>query len=77
MGHDSEVTGEGGRNGAGPVSNVKGGGIVGAIILQQELGGDRGDAQVPDGFLSSGGATDHGYDGEMRGRRRVGLPSSR
>ena len=41
------------------------------------MGGDRGDAQVPDGIPISGGATDLRNDGEMQGRRIVGLPIGR
>ena len=76
-GNDSEGTGKDGINSAGPGINVQGGGAVGAIICQRDLGGDWGDAQGPDGVPSSGGATDHGDDGKTQGRRRVGVPISR
>ena len=64
-------------NSAVPGSNVQGNGSVGTIIWQQEMVGDRGDAQGSYGVPSSGGATDHGDDGETRGRRRVGVTSGR
>ena len=41
------------------------------------MGGDRGDVQGSDGIPPSGGATDHGDDGETRGSRRLGVPISR
>ena len=74
MGHGSEGDIKYARNGEDPGSNVQGGGTLGAIIWQQELGSDRGDAQGTGGVPPSGGATDHGYDGETRGRLRVGAP---
>ena len=77
MGHDSKVARKDGRNGAVPGINVQGGGTFGAIIWQREMGGDRGDAQGPDGVPTSGGVTDHGDDGETRGRWRVRVPSGR
>ena len=53
----SEAVGDGskgyrkeGGNDAGPGRNVKGGGAVGVTIWKQELGGDWGDAQGPDGI---------------------------
>ena len=65
VGHNSKGTGKQGRNGAGLGRNVQGGGTVGAIIWQRELGSDWGDAQVPDGVPPLGGATYHGDNGEM------------
>ena len=41
------------------------------------MGGDQGDAKGPDGLPPLGSATDHGDDGEMWGRLRVGVSSSR
>ena len=64
-------------NGAGPGSNVQGGGAVGTIICQIELGCDQGDAQGPDGFSPSVGMTDHGNYGETWCRRIVGLTIGR
>ena len=58
VGHDSKDTGKDGSNGAVLGSNIQGSGAVGAIMWQQELGGDREDSQGPDGVPSSGGATD-------------------
>ena len=66
--HDSKGARKDGRNGTGPGRDVQGDGIVGAIIWQQELGGDREDAQDPDGVPPSGGDTDHGDYGETWGR---------
>ena len=62
-----------GSKGTVPRSNLYCGGAVGAIVRQQEMGGDQGDAQGPGGVPPPGGATDHGDDVEMRGRRRVVL----
>ena len=75
VGHDSKGTGKNRRNGEVLGSNVQVGGSVGDIIWHRELGGDQRDAQDPDGVPSSSGATNHGDDGEARGRRRVGVPS--
>ena len=50
VGDDSEGPRKDGINGAGPGSNVQGGGTVGVTIWKRELGGDRGDAQGPDGI---------------------------
>ena len=77
VGHDSEGARKGGSNGVVPKSNVKGGGVVVAIIWHQDLGGDQVDAQGTDDVPPSGGTTDHGDNGEMRGRRRVGVPIGR
>ena len=66
-----------GRNGAGPGSNVQGGGTVGVTIWKQELGGDQGDTQDPGGVPPSVGATDQGDDGETWGMQRVGISSGR
>ena len=74
MGNVSEGAGKDGSNGAGPGRNVSGGGTVGALVRKQDLGGDRGYAQGPEGVPPPGGATDHGDDRKMRGRRRVGVP---
>ena len=63
MGHDSEDAREDRINGAGPRRNLKGGGAVGSVIWQQELGGDWEYYQGPDSVPPSGGATDHGDDG--------------
>ena len=41
------------------------------------MGGDRGDAQGPDGIPPYSGKTDHGDDRETWGRRRVVLSSGR
>ena len=72
VGHDSEGTVKDRSNGVGLKRNVQGSVAVSAIIRQPDLVGDRWDAQGPDGVPSSSGATDHGDDGSMRGRQRVG-----
>ena len=69
MGHDSKGARKYGNNSEGTGSYVQGGGAVGDIIWQRELGGDRGDAQGPDGVPTSGGATDHG----MEAKRGAGV----
>ena len=74
MGNGSEVAGEYGSNGTGPGRDVKGGGAVGAIVRQQELGGDGEDVQGPLGVPPPGGATDCEADGEMWSRQRLGVP---
>ena len=74
VGHDSEGDRKYGRNGAGPGSDVQGGGAVGSIIWKRDLGGDWGDYQGPDGVTPLVSAKDNGDDREMRGRRRVGVP---
>ena len=61
----------------GPGSDVKGSGAVGNIIWQRAMGGDRGDAQGPDGIPPLGGAMDIKDYGETRGRQRLGLPIGR
>ena len=77
MGHDREGARKERSNYAGPGSDVKGGGTVGAIIWQRDLGGDREDAQGTARVSPLGGTTDHRDDREMWGRRRVGVSSSR
>ena len=52
VGGDSEGPRKDGSNGVGPGSNVQGGGAVGVTLWKLELGGDRGDAQGPDGIPS-------------------------
>ena len=74
---DSEGSRKDGSICTGPESDVQGVGGVGDIIWQRELGGDRVDAQGPDGIPPSGGATDHRDDGETRFMRRVGVPIGR
>ena len=74
VGNGSKGAGNDGSNGAGPGSDVQGGGAVGVIVRQRELSGDRGDSQGPGVILPLGGATDHGDDVKTRGRRRVGVP---
>ena len=68
---DSEGSREYRSNGAGPVRDVQGSGAVRFTQWKQELGGDWGDAQGPDGISPLGGVTDHGYDGKTWGHRRV------
>ena len=51
--------------------------VTSDTLWNQEMGGDQGDVQGPDGVPPSGGAMDHGDDGETRGRRRVGVSSGR
>ena len=68
MGNGSKGDIKNRSNGAGPGRNVQGGGAVGAIICQIELGCDQGDAQGPDGFSPSVGMTDHEDDGETWSR---------
>ena len=75
MGHDSKGTRKGGSNFAVPGRNSQGVGSVGAVIYQKELGGDRGYAQFPDEVPPTGGATDHGDDGETWGWLIAGVPS--
>ena len=77
VGDDSEGSRNDGRNSARTGSNLKGGGAVGVTIWNQELGGDRGDPQGPDGVSPLGGATDNEDDGKMWGRWRVGVSSDR
>ena len=64
MGNGSKGAGKYRSNSAFPGSDVQGCGAVGAIELQQELGGDGGDAQGLVGVPSMGGAIDHRSDGE-------------
>ena len=51
MGDDSAGPRKDGINGVGPGRNVQGGGAVGVTLWKRELGGDRGDAQGPDGII--------------------------
>ena len=74
MGNGSEGAGKYGINGAGWGSNVKGGGAVGALVRQRELGGEWVNAQVPGGVPPLGGVTDHRDEGKTRGRRRLVVP---
>ena len=57
--HVSKGARKDGRNGEGPGINLQGGGAVGDIIFQQEMVGDRVDAQVPDGVPPSGSTAHH------------------
>ena len=52
---------------------VRSWGVI-ALVLQQELGGDEGDAQCPGEVPPLSSATDHSDDGKTQGRRRVVLP---
>ena len=76
-GDDSESSRKYRINSAVPGSNVHVSGTVGVSIWKRELGGGRGDAKGPDSISTSGGATDHGDDGETWVRRRVGVSSNR
>ena len=69
--HGSEGARKDRINGVGPGRDVQGGGKVGAIIWQQDMGGDQGDTQGPYRVPLSGGVNDHGHDGEAQVRRRV------
>ena len=62
MGNGIEGAGKDGSNGAVPGSDVQGGGTVGALVRQLELGDDGGDAQGPRGVPPPGSITDHGAD---------------
>ena len=77
VGHGSKGVGKDRSNGTFPGRNVQGGGSVGALVCHRDLGGDRGDAHVTGGVPPSGFTTDHGDDGETRGRQRVGVPIGR
>ena len=77
MGRVSKGDRKDGRKGTVPGSDIKFGGTVCAIIWQRDLGGEQGDAQVPDRVPLSGGVIDHGGNGKIRGRRIVGVPISR
>ena len=68
MGHGSEGTRKDGRNGAGPGSDVQGGGAISTIIWQQDLDVDQGDAQGTVGVPPLGGTMDHRDDDEPLGR---------
>ena len=74
MGNGIEGAGKDGSNGAVPGSDVQGYDAVGDLVRQRELGGDGLDSQVPGGVPPPGGTMDHRYEGETRGRRRVGVP---
>ena len=63
MGDNSEGPLKDESNGAGPGSNIQGGCEVGITLWKQELGGDQGDAQGPDGIPPSGGTPDHRDNG--------------
>ena len=64
------------RNGAGPGSDVQDGGEVGALVCHRDMGGDRLDVQGPGGVPSPGSTTYHRDNGEIWGRRIVGVPPS-
>ena len=74
MGNGSEGAGGDGSNGTGLRSIVLGGGAVGDLIPQRELGVDRLDAQGPGGVPPLDRARDHGDDGKTRFRQRLGVP---
>ena len=77
MVHDIEGSRTDRSKGAGPGSDIQGGGAVGAIICQQELGGDWRHNQGPDGVLPSSVETDHRDDRKTWGRQSVVVPISR
>ena len=77
VGGDSDGSREEGRTGTVPGSDVQCSGTVGVTLWKRDIGDDQGDAQGPDGVPPSGSATDHGDDGEMWGRLRVGVSSGR
>ena len=60
-----------------PGRNLQGGGTVGVTLWKRDLGGDQGYSQGPDGVPPSGGAIDHGDEGETWVRHIVVLSSSR
>ena len=60
-----------------PGINLQGVGAVSVTLWKRKLGGDRGDAQGPDGIPPSGDATYNGDDVEMWGRQILGISSSR
>ena len=74
MGNGSEGAGGDESNGTGLGSNVQGGGAVGDLIPQRELGVDRLDAQCPGGVLPLDRARDHRDDGKTRGMLIVVVP---
>ena len=74
VGNGSEGDVQDRSNGAGPGSDLKGGGLVGSRVRQQEMVGDGGDAQVPGEVPPPSGTTDHGADGKTWGRWIVGVP---
>ena len=73
VGYDSEGSRKYIINSAGPGINIQDVGGVSVTIWNRKLGGDWGDAQVPDVIPPSGGATDHRDDGKIIGRQRVGI----
>ena len=77
VGHGSEGVRKDSRNGAGPRSDVQGGGAFGSIIWQRDISDDQGYAKDPDGIKPSVSVKYNGDDGETQGRRRVGGPISR
>ena len=77
VGRDSKVSRKYRSNSEVPGRNVQGGGAVGTNIWKRDLGGDRGDYQGPDGIPPAGGAKDHGGDGTVRVRWRVGVSIGR
>ena len=74
MGNVREDAGKYGISGASPGSNVQGGGVVGNIVRQQEMGGDGGYAQGSGGVPPPGGATDHEGDSKTWIRQIVVVP---
>ena len=74
MGHGIEGARKDKRNGEGSGINVQGSDAVGAVIWQQELCGDQGDAQGTGGVPPLGGAMDHRNDEKAQGRQRVVVP---
>ena len=74
MGNGSKGVGKDGSNGACPGNGVQGSGVVGALVLQQDLGGDGGDVPGPGGVPPPSNVTDHGDDDKMWSRRRVVVP---
>ena len=63
MGNGSKGAGKDRRNYACPGIDVQGGGAVGDIVWQKDLGDDGGYTEGPGGVPPLGGATDHGDDG--------------
>ena len=77
MGDDSKGYIPDRRNSMGPGSTVQGGGTFSVNLWKRELGGGRGDAQVPDVIPPSCSATDHRDEGETWDRQRVVASSDR
>ena len=71
VGNGSKGAGKNDRNSADLGIDLQGSDTVGALLGQQDLGGDRGDYQSPGGVPPLGGAMDHGDEGQTRGRQRV------